>query len=211
MEKLTTQLNKLNNLLLEMAKVVENNIREAIKVYQHLEEPFVVNDKIVNRYESLIEEMCIDIIIRERLYASDLRRVLGVLKLISDLERIGDHAEDILKVNLVLTNLKTKRFDDIDKMAEKALEMVTNSIKCFITSDYSLALQTIEDDNIIDEYFKNILDRLTNLKDNTKISYEFAIYTTLVVKYLERIADHAVNIAEWVIYIIDGTHKEFKI
>lgn len=208
---LQNQIENLNVQVLDMCNIVVTNIEEALKVYQGKKAPFVINDEVVNRYERLIEEMCIDILIRERPYAHDLRQILGVLKLVSDLERIGDHAEDIMYVNNNLLGNNKKRYPEIDKMISKTINMVEKSVASFINLDYELAEKVINEDDIIDNYFASIVKKLTTEKQQTNQEREFAIYNTLVVKYIERIADHAVNISEWVIYIINGVHKGRRI
>jgi phosphate transport system protein len=106
--QLTREIENLNQMLLKMADVVMNNINMAFDVYKHHKEIIAINDDIVDQYERLIEEICLDILIKERLYARDLREVSGILKLIADLERIGDHAEDIL--NCLRENYFCHRF-----------------------------------------------------------------------------------------------------
>ena len=205
------EIEHLNQMLLKMADVVQNNINMAFDVYKNHTEIIAINDDIVNQYERLIEEICLDILIKERPYAKDLREVSGILKLIADLERIGDHAEDIMEFNCKLKDIDIPQIPEIADMVGKTIAMVTSAIESFIKKDMLLAEEVIKADDEVDQYYTNIISELVVVHDDEKNWLPFAIYTTLVVKYIERIADHAVNIAEWVVYIINGFHKDKKI
>ncbi len=209
--QLTREIEHLNQMLLKMADVVQNNIQMAFDVYKNHKEIIAINDDIVDQYERLIEEICLDILIKERPYAKDLREVSGILKLIADLERIGDHAEDIMEFNCKLKDMDIPQISEIANMLSTTLTMVTSAIESFIKKDIAMAEEVIQADDVVDQYYSNIISELVMPHEDEKNWLPFAIYTTLVVKYIERIADHAVNIAEWVIYIINGFHKDKKI
>lgn len=209
--QLMREIEHLNQMLLKMADVVQNNINMAFDVYKNHTEIIAINDDIVDQYERLIEEICLDILIKERPYAKDLREVSGILKLIADLERIGDHAEDIMEFNCKLKDIDIPQIPEIADMVLKTLVMVASAIESFIKKDMLLAEKVIKADDEVDQYYTNIISKLVVVHDDEKNWLPFAIYTTLVVKYIERIADHAVNIAEWVVYIINGFHKDKKI
>ena len=167
-------------------------------------------DDIIDNQEIMIEGECLHILLKERPYASDLRKVTGILKLISDLERLGDHAEDILEFALKLKNTEKHSNEIIGKMVKDVLHMVKDSIESYIKKDEALAQSVINRDDKIDETYEKIINELIRMQEEKISSPSFCVYSTLVVKYIERIADHAVNIAEWVIYIISGIHKENK-
>ena len=210
--QLDKELEKLNILLLKMADTVQDNILHSFEAYkQGSNEGININDDIVDTYERLIEETCLDILIRERLYAKDLRKVTGILKMIVDLERIGDHAIDILEFNQKLQDYERLKVDQIEEILNTALSMVNDSIASFVREDLSLAHEVIERDTIVDNGYESLVKYLIENDDKSIISSAFAIYTTLVIKYIERIADHAVNIAEWVVYISSGVHKDRRI
>ncbi|MFA6627716.1 MAG: phosphate signaling complex protein PhoU [Bacilli bacterium] len=209
--QLQSELEHLNQMLLRMADIVQHNIGMAFDVYKNHTETMMINDDIVDQYERLIEEICLDILIKERPYAKDLREVSGILKLIADLERIGDHAEDIMEFNYKLKDIKIPQIPEIEDMVAKTQKMVTLAIESFIKKDIKTAEVVILADDEVDEIYSTMINDLINPKDDNKEWLAFAIYTTLVVKYIERIADHAVNIAEWVIYIVNGFHKDKKI
>lgn len=210
---LDKELENLNLMLLKMADVVNKNIIESFSLYKEnrAAEGLTINDDIVDQYERLIEEICLNIILKERPYAKDLRKVSGILKMVSDLERIGDHAQDIFEFNDKLQKCEKIKLPQIEEMVETALSMVNDSILSFIKEDLDLANDIINRDDIIDEKYEQLISYLIEENKEGKLSSAFAVYTTLVIKYIERIADHAVNIAEWVIYIISGNHKDKRI
>ena len=207
------EIENLKVMLLKMADTVQQNISESFGLYRERlpAGAMVINDDIVDHYERLIEEISLNIILKERPYAGDLRIVTGILKMVADLERIGDHAEDIFIFNNKLQKYEKIKNGDIDEMVAVALSMVTDSIKSFVKEDIELARQVIARDDKVDDIYQRLLDRFVDESTAGKISSGFAIYSTLVVKYIERIADHAQNIAEWVIYIISGYHKDGQI
>lgn len=208
--QLQKELEELNRMLLKMADIVQNNIKEAIEAYRE-DKDIIINDKIVNQYENLINEICIDILIRERLYGKDLREVLAIIKLVADIERIGDHAEDIEKYNEKLRGFLIMRPIEIDQMINIALEMFKKAITSYIKKDLDLAREVIKQDDEVDTIYQDILTSFTQQNNFTREAITFAIYTTIVIKYIERIADHSVNIAEWVIFIVDGMHEDNEI
>ncbi len=210
--KLKDEIENLKQMVLKMGDVVVDNIDSSINNYLGKTNE-LVNDDIVDKFERLIEEMCLTILLRERPYASDLKEVTGILKLVSDLERIGDHAEDIITFTNKLkeVNIRTKHLEAIDNLAQYVLNMLKNSIKAYINSDTKLAQEIIDSDDYVDNKYDEIVESLAHIESKEQGYLPFAIYSTLVVKYLERIADHSVNIAEWVIYIVSGFYKDKKI
>lgn len=204
---LEKEIENLNQTLLKMSDVVLKNLRVAFSSYKKEICLDDVNDDLVDQYERLIEELCLDILIKERPYSKDLRIISGILKLVSDLERIGDNAEDIISFTSKLKNEKAECILKIEEMVDTCLNMVIESIHSYINMDISKANAVIKMDDVVDRMYDETIEEL--IKQNTKRDY--AIYTTLVVKYIERIADHAVNIAEWVIYIANGYYKDKKI
>ena len=211
--KIQNEIENLNKILIKMADVVERNLLLAFALFHNYDEEIAlqINDDKVNDYERKIEEYSMNLLLKERFFAKDMRSVLGILKLVGDLERLGDHAEDINIFSKKLKNEKKYKIDDINKMIDLAMKMVHDSIESFIKKDISLAQQVIISDDLIDNLYDKLLDIIIKLKDDNQVSSSFAIYTTLVVKYIERIADHASNIAEWVIYILNGYYKDKQI
>lgn len=209
--QLVKEMENLNQLLIKMSDSVEENINAAFAVYNRQREPFTINDDIVDQYERLIEEICLDILVKERLYSKDLSEITGIIKLVADLERIGDHAEDIMEYSIKLVDIEQYQNIEIDLMVTKTLKMVHDSIESIVRRDIVLAKDVIDRDDEIDGMFAEVIENLTKLKNPDGASIAFAIYTTLVVKYIERIADHAVNIAEWAIFMVNGFYKDRQI
>lgn len=205
---LKDEMENLKQLLLKMSDFVVLNINDSINYYFGKCKVNEINDDLIDQYERLIEEMCINILLRERPYARDLKEVTGVLKLVSDLERIGDHAEDIFSFAKKIETLDEDRIEGIEELSNYVINMLNNSIKAFINKDYKLANEVIDADDYVDKKYLEIIDSLGTKESSDEKYVLFAIYTTLVVKYLERIADHSVNIAEWVVYILSGFYKD---
>ncbi len=210
MKQIEEEIEYLNQMLMKMGDIVLENINNSYSYYKgEIKDPHI-NDDIVDKHERLIEEMALDIMVKEKLFASDLRRVSGILLLVNDIERIGDHAEDIETYATKLKKCKKNNVINIDEIFLLTLKMVNDCIVSFVKNDAELAHSVIKNDEIIDNLFEKCIE---NLKEKSEIIKDsgYIIYTTLIIKYIERIADHAVNIAEWVIYIINGYHKDKKI
>ena len=211
---LQNELDYLNQLILRMADIVLENLHEAFDCYLNYDSSINyddINDDIVDAKERAIEEECINIMLRERPYSRDLRRVSGILKLVADLERLGDHAEDVMSFARKLENVERHQITEINSMIDTAMSMVDDSIKSFVTGTVELARNVIDRDDIVDKKYDELIDTIISFTKKDDVSSKFAIYTTLVVKYIERIADHAVNISEWVVYIESGYHKDKQI
>ncbi len=208
MVNIEKELDTLNTLLLRMCDAVIVNIYEAMDFYLGKSKVESINDDLIDQYERMVEEMCINIMLKERLFARDLKETTGILKLVSDLERIGDHAEDILCFAKKLKPYKDNKNKEIESLLLFVVDMIKRSIKSYTDKNIDLANEVIKDDDYVDAKYLEILDVLASKKDPDPHYVQFAIYTTLVVKYLERIADHSVNIAEWVVYIQSGYYKD---
>ena len=210
MKNIDKELDSLNQEVLKMADLVEKNIESSMNYYFKTEEMPNINDDLVDKMERDVEELCLDIMIKERPFAKDLRRLTGILTLVEDIERVGDHAEDIYNFTLKLRKTESLMNLEIRDIFELSIRMFHDAIRCFVSKNIDLANDVITLDDVVDKLYASKLDELINkwetIKDNS-----FAIYNTLVVKYLERIADHAVNIAEWVIYIANGYYKDKQI
>ena len=195
--QLQSEIKYLKQMLIKMADQVKNNITDAVAFYTKKTKPIIINDKIV--------EVCFNLLIKERLFAKDLREVIAILKLVSDIERIGDHAEDIMEFSQKLEAIDIKNSENIHKMVQIALKMINDAILSFVNEDIELAKKTILLDDEVDRIYAKIVFDLTNFDKNAECAIPYIIYTTLIAKYIERIADHASNIAEWVSYMIDGS------
>lgn len=199
--------------VVKMADIALDNIKEGLKAFKEgdliLAKEVITRDDIVNQYEESIAKQALKIIWKEQPVASDLRFVMAVLKLITDIERIGDHASDIAEMTLHLGDSRNKLVLPITtKMAETAQNMLLKSIDALIDVNIQKAREVLLEDDEVDELFNQVVLKIaTELKDD-KIDPNEAIYVLMVAKYLERVGDHAVNIAEWIIFMVKGTHKE---
>ena len=212
--ELDSQIKELDTLILQMAGQVEKNLFYALDVYLNyssIKQYPPVDDYIVNNYERLIEEKALNIMLKERLYAKDMRMVTGIMTMVEDLERLGDHAQDVLEFSLKLRNNSSVRSAQIKNLTDFVIKMVKDSIQSYISRDIDLAKKVTGEDDHVDEEYARLIDFLIKENERDEVSSSFAIYTTLVVKYIERIADHATNIAEWVIYIVSGYYKDRQI
>lgn len=209
--KIDKKIDNLFQLVIKMADLVTNNINESLSCYLDNKASIEIDDDVINNYEINIGEKCINIITKERPYAKDLRIVLGILKVVSDLERLGDYAYDIIDYTKKLEVLEQCQINEVKELVTEVLNMVNQSTHCFVNLDVEEAEQIILEDDVIDELFIKVISTLINLNQEKKLSSKFVIYTTLVVKYLERIADHSTNVAEWVIYINNGDYKGNKV
>ena len=208
---LDKELEHLNQMLLKMASIVQKNILDAFSAFRMGDREMQINDDIVDQYERLIEEICLNILLKERLYARDLRKVSGVLRMVSDLERIGDHAEDINNYHNFFSQDEVDKLKGFSEIVEVASSMVIDAILSFVNEDFDLAADVINRDNIVDEGYNTLINNLISDLENQQIDSKIAIYATIVLKYIERIGDHAVNIAEWAVYIISGYYKDKQI
>lgn len=210
------QLKELNIEMIKMAGQVETAIAGAaealIKNDITLAKQVMGGDEIVDDMEKKIEHLCLKLLLQQQPVATDLRRVSTALKMTTDLERIGDQAADIAELTLKIG--KTDNVH-IPQMAKAVIRMVTDSINAYVNSDEKLANDVMAEDDRVDELFVKIRDELIEMaadsREKGKQVGEQAIDLLMVAKYLERIGDHAVNIAEWVIFSVTGVHKNAKI
>ena len=170
---------------------------------------FIDDDKI-NLYEREIESLCMQILLREKVYSGDLRDIIGNFRLVEDVERIGDQAYDIKET----TDLIKKREGEVqvvkgmDEIITVVQKMVQDSLYCCVKMNVEQAQELLSRDDYVDDKFWKIVQEIVRLNKEGKISAENTVYQTMIVKYLERIADHATNIAEWVVFMVNGFHKD---
>ncbi len=168
-----------------------------------------INDDSIDHLERSIEEECLRLILKERPFAKDLRKVTGVFKLVEDIERLGDHSEDILWTATNLLKYSSNlTLPTIKEEIKVAMSMVKDSYNAFAKGDVALAKNICNRDDIVDNLYIKSLKEIPEFKDKYNLGDEFILYSTLLVKYVERLADHASNIAEWVNYIEDGYYKD---
>ncbi len=196
-----------------MADVALQNLKEGLKAFKtedyELAKEVIKKDDVVDEFEEQIAKQALKIIWKEQPVASDLRLVTGILKLITDLERIGDHATDIAEMTLHIDTARNRHMLPITtQMSEDVEQMVLNAIKALVKVDVDLARNVIESDKEVNMLFKKLIDKMTIELKNDKIEPNEAIYVLMVAKYFERVGDHACNIAEWIIFMKQGTHKD---
>lgn len=209
--KIDIELDELVKLLLIMAQMVEENLKNAFAFYKGEIDNCIIDDDKIDHLERKIEQTCLDIMLKERPFAKDMRELSGILTLVSDIERLGDHAEDIYNLAFKIKDLETSNIKSVYLMIEKAMDMVHMAIISFINKDEVLASKVIDSDDFVDTLYLKEIENIINLDKSNKITSELAIFTTLIIKYIERIADHSVNIAEWVIFLIRGFYKDTQI
>jgi phosphate transport system protein len=207
------ELEALNNQLIEMGSLVEAAIDKAVKALIEqdtvLAKAIIEGDREINEKERAIESQCLRLLLQQQPVATDLRFISTALKMITDMERIGDQAADIAEITVHLSEKAYLiKLIDIPKMAEATVRMVRESIDAFVARDLSLAKQVIESDDIVDELFCRIKDSLIELIRESADYGEQATDFLMIAKYFERIGDHAVNIAGWVQFAITGAHSE---
>ena len=206
------QLYELNREIIEMGAMCEEAIASAAKALttgdMTLAANVCSNSGAIDQMERDIESRCMKLLLHQQPVAKDLRLISAALKMITDMERIGDQAEDIAEIVTFLNGHPMESMELIEEMARETIEMVTASVDAFVKKDIELAQKVINKDDIVDDYFSRVkYDIITMIAENPADG-EFALDLLMISKYFERIGDHATNIAEWVIYSVTGTHKE---
>ena len=206
------QLFELNRELIEMGAMCEEAIASAAKALttgdMELAAKVRANGAAIDQMERDIEGRCMKLLLHQQPVARDLRQISAALKMITDMERIGDQAEDIAEIITFLNGRTMNGIEHIEDMARETIKMVTESVDAFVKKDVVLAEQVIAHDDVVDTLFSEVKCAIIKLIAETPVDGEFALDLLMISKYFERIGDHATNIAEWVIYSITGTHKE---
>ena len=210
------QLSELNRSLIEMGAMCEEIIALATKALaegdMELAKRVDTLGADIDRMERTIESMCLRLLLQQQPVARDLREVSAALKMVTDLERIGDLAEDIADVSLFLCERPDYTApEQIDFMVEAATKMVHDSIDAFVANDLAKAHSVMEYDDVVDRLFNEVRTVLVKRIHASMEDAEQAMDIMMVAKYLERIGDHAVNISEWVEFSITGTYKNSRV
>lgn len=203
------QLDLLNAELIRMGSLCEEVIFGALKVLQGENEyadQVYQADHEIDQKERDIENLCFRLLLKQQPVARDLRLVSAALKMISDMERIGDQCSDIVELSGVLADSTMESKVHIQDMADATMKMVTASIDSFVKMDLDIARKVMEDDDVVDALFEKVKEELIRLIAEDSKNGEFCIDVLMIAKYFERIGDHATNIAEWVEYSITGAH-----
>ena len=206
------QLALLKKELIEMGALCEEVIAKASEALTRGDVALAATvaplDGQIDRKERDIEALCLRLLLQQQPVARDLRKISAALKMITDMERIGDQAEDIAEIITFLGGRGAENSNLLREMARSTIKMVTESVDAYVKHDTALADQVIAEDDTVDDYFarvkKDLIKRIAQDPDDG----EFALDLLMIAKYFERIGDHATNIAEWVIFSVTGEHKE---
>lgn len=212
--KFDEQLIALNRELTRMGAMCEEAIALAAKALAtgNKKEAYKVSgiDSEIDKQEREIEALCLKLLLQQQPVARDLRQISAALKMITDMERIGDQASDIAEIIPFLEGKVGKECDLIYEMAEASIKMVIESIDAYVKQDIKLAKATIDHDDVVDSYFSEVKETLIGSIAEHPSDGEYALDLLMIAKYFERIGDHAVNIAEWVLFSVTGAHKPHK-
>ena len=215
--KFDMQLGMLNEQLIHMGELCELAINRATKALQNgsIEEAknVIDADQEIDQMEKDIERLCLKLLLQQQPVARDLRQISAALKMITDMERIGDQASDIAEIIISSKGVAaTDEIHVIGTMASEVSKMVRNSVTAYVNRDLELAQSVMKADDEIDQYFEEVRDEMIDFIKEEKGENGKRIFDLIMVtKYLERIGDHATNIAEWVEFSITGVHKDSAI
>lgn len=206
------QLFELNREIIEMGALCEDAISKTAKALctgdTALAEKVKKEGASIDQMERDIENRCMKLLLHQQPVARDLRLISAALKMITDMERIGDQAEDIAEIITFLKDHTIEEVSLIEEMAYETKNMVTRSVDAFVKKDVALAETVIAQDDVVDHYFSSVKHGIITLITEHSAEGEIALDLLMIAKYFERIGDHATNIAEWVIYSVTGAHKE---
>ncbi len=206
------QLLRLNKEMIRMGSLCEEAIALASKALTEgsaalATEVFPLASAL-DQKERDIETLCLKLLLQQQPVARDLRQISAALKMITDMERIGDQAEDIAEIITFLEGRSIGNTTQIADMAKATIRMVTDSVDAYVRQDVGLAQSVIDYDDVVDGYFDAMKENLIDLIAQNPEEGEYALDILMISKYFERIGDHATNIAEWVIFSVTGIHKE---
>lgn len=198
--------------ILKMGAMAEEAIDKAILALKtkdvELARRIIDNDDKIDELTEEIEKKCAIVIATQQPLASDLRLIITAMRIATDIERIADHAEDISQITLKLAKEDyVKPLIDIPKMAEITRSMLKDALDSYVNSDIELAKSVVKRDDLVDTMYQNLIDELEQIMKENSAAVSQCVQFLLIIKYLERIADHSTNIAEWVVYKITGMHK----
>ena len=205
------QLELLNQELIKMGSLCEEAISATSRALANGDVSLAKKtnnlEEKINQKEREIESLCLKLLLQQQPVAKDLRTISSALKMITDMERIGDQAEDIAEIIITAHISEPDDTFHIRAMADAAMKMVTDSIDAFVEKDIELARQVVEYDDVVDGYFDEVKKILIEKFTEAETNGEYTLDLLMIAKYFERIGDHAVNIAEWVIFSITGQRE----
>lgn len=209
------QLKQLNNEMIQMGSLIENAIQNAVRAFfdkdTELAKKIMDNDEVVDQEQKKIENICFQLLIQRQPVARDLRTITAALKMVTDMERIGDHAADISELTVVMADhTEIMNRDDIKKMSGESVMMLLHAIEAYVERDMDKAKEVIAHDDVVDELFIKVKSELIEAISRNPDCGEYAADLLMINKYLERIGDHATNIAEWVIFSLNTVDPDAK-
>lgn len=206
--KFDEQLHLLNQEMMQMGSMIEDSIQKAINalIDQNVElaKKIMDNDTQIDHEQKKIENLCFNLLMQQQPVAKDLRVISAAMKMVTDMERIGDHAADISEMTILMSKTKyIPNLEHINRMASETVQMLIRSIEAYVEKNMKKAVEVIASDDIVDDLFdKNKAELIEQIQREPQ-SAESAADMLMVAKYFERIGDHATNIAEWVIFALD--------
>jgi phosphate transport system protein len=203
------QLEELNNNVIKMGSVLELSTNEMIRALDTIDveiaKRIITRDDEIDLLEQKIERDCINILAKQQPLATDLRKITSIMKIITDIERIADQCADISEYIIKLSKMpRIKAPANLGNMIEAMKKMVIDTIDSFVEADVEKASTVMKADDVVDKYFQDICDELSEMMQKDSKVVPQSICYLMVVKYLERMADHATNIAEWITFIVTG-------
>ena len=206
------ELKNLHGALIDMGTMIESAISGAITALENRDiqkaKDIIAYDEEIDAQERLIEEMCMKLLLRQQPVARDLRMISTALKLITDMERIGDHAADISELAIMLRDLPQMNSNSLREMAVQTSTMLISSVEAYVEQDEEKARAVIRQDDVVDDLFVTVKKEMIEaIRQNSDFS-EAAADLLMAAKYFERIGDHATNIAEWTVYAFTGRHED---
>ena len=198
-----------------MGGMIEKAISDTVKALVNQDIELASNvieyDEEIDHQEREIEQLCLKLLLQQQPVAKDLRLISSALKMITDMERIGDHASDISEITIALADQPyIKKLEHIQQMAKETMIMLVGSIEAFVDKDLEKANEVIKRDDVVDDLFDKVKKELIQMIHENADKGEQAADLLMVAKYMERIGDHATNISEWVIFSITGEHKSMN-
>ena len=214
--KFDEQLLELNKEMIEMGNKIILSIKNAIEALvardENMAKAIMESDAEVDHLQKKIEGICFNLLIQQQPVARDLRTVTAAMKMVTDMERIGDHAADISEMTILMgQNSQIDKFEHISQMATETMIMLNHSIEAYVEKNVIKAKEVIEYDDIVDNLFVEAKKDVIELILNSPSEGEGATDILMIAKYFERIGDHATNIAEWVIYSLKQKEDEDEV
>lgn len=206
--KFDEQLRQLNNEMIMMGNMIENAIQSTVSAFfnQDVEKAkkIMKDDELINQEQKKIENICFQLLIQQQPVARDLRNITAALKMVTDMERIGDQAADIAELTVMMADSPYRiKEDHIKRMASETVVMLIQALEAYVEKDMNKAREVINRDDVVDKLFSQVKSDLIEVIQSNRDYAEHAADLLMVNKYLERIGDHATNIAEWVIFSLD--------